>query len=58
MVLRDREGLPVTYEAGHGIGTRSIVAFAEKFHALCHFHAENGCFKVQLAVYAGYVLHR
>lgn len=33
-----------------GIGTRSIVAFAEKYNALCRFQAENGWFKVRLAV--------
>lgn len=49
-VVFDRKGLPVSHEPGHGIGTRSIVAFAEKYHALCQFHAENGWFKVQLAV--------
>lgn len=46
----DRNGLPVSSRPGHGIGTRSIVAFAEKYNALCRFRAENGWFKVQLAV--------
>lgn len=46
----DRRGFPITDKPGHGIGTRSIVAFAEKYHALCRFRAENGWFKVQLAV--------
>lgn len=46
----DRQGLPVTHTPGHGIGTRSIMAFADKYNALCQFRAENGWFKVQLAV--------
>lgn len=49
-VAFDREGLPVSDKPGHGIGTRSIVAFAEKYDALCRFQAEDGWFKVQLAV--------
>lgn len=46
----DRQGLPITDAPGHGIGTRSIMAFADKYKALCQFRAENGWFKVQLAV--------
>lgn len=46
----DRRGVPITDKPGHGIGTRSIVAFAEKHSALCLFRAENGWFKLQIAV--------
>lgn len=46
----DRRGFPITDKPGHGIGTRSIVAFAEKHSALCLFRAENGWFKLQIAV--------
>lgn len=46
----DRRGFPVSARPGHGIGTRSIVAFAEKYNALCLFRAENGWFKLQLAL--------
>lgn len=49
-IIFDRRGIPVTDKPGHGIGTRSIVAFAEKYDALFFFCAENGVFKVQLAV--------
>lgn len=49
-VTFDREDLPVSGKPGHGIGTRSIAAFAEKYDALCRFQAEKGWFKVQLAV--------
>lgn len=46
----DRRGVPVTDQPGHGIGTRSIVAFAEKYKALFLFRAENGWFKLQIAL--------
>lgn len=49
-VTFDQEGLPASDKPGHGIGTRSIAAFAEKYNALCRFQAEKGWFKVQLAV--------
>lgn len=49
-IIFDRRGVPITSKPGHGIGTRSIVAFAEKYNALFFFRAENGVFKVQLAV--------
>lgn len=45
-----QQGFPIAGKQGHGIGTRSIVAFAEKYHALCLFRAENGWFKVQIAI--------
>ena len=44
------DGLPVTRDTGHGIGTRSIMAFAEKHRAVCSFRAENGWFKLQMAL--------
>lgn len=46
----DEQGLPIAGKQGHGIGTRSIIAFAEKYHALCLFRAENGWFKLQIAI--------
>ena len=46
----DKQGFPVAEKRGHGIGTKSIAAFAEKYHALCLFRAENGWFKVQIAI--------
>lgn len=44
------DGLPLTQGSGHGIGTRSIAAFAEKHHAVCSFRMEHGWFKLQLAL--------
>lgn len=49
-VVFDRRGLPVTDKPGHGIGTRSIVAFAEKYKAHWLFRTENGWFKLQIAL--------
>nr|WP_325199080.1 GHKL domain-containing protein [uncultured Oscillibacter sp.] len=46
----DQRGFPITDKPGHGVGTRSIVAFAEKYHALCLFRAEGDWFKMQIAV--------
>lgn len=44
------DGLPVARSASHGIGTRSIAAFAEKYQAVCDFQVENGWFKLRLAL--------
>ena len=44
------DGLPITKGAGHGIGTRSITAFAEKNKAVYSFRMEDGWFKLQLAL--------
>jgi len=44
------DGLPVIHEPGHGIGTRSIMAFAEKYQIVCSFRVENGWFRLQLAL--------
>lgn len=49
-IVFDQRGVPVTKTPGHGIGTRSIVAFAEKYHALFLFRAEDGWFKLQIAI--------
>lgn len=44
------DGIPMSGEKGHGMGTRSIVAFAEKHHAVYSFRVEDGWFKLQMAV--------
>lgn len=49
-IVFDRSGIPTTDKPGHGVGTRSIVAFAEKYSAVCLFRAENGWFKLQIAL--------
>ncbi len=49
-VAFDRKGFPITDKPGHGTGTRSIVAFAEKYQALCLFDTENGWFRLRVAI--------
>lgn len=44
------DGLPVPQGAGHGIGTRSIAAFAEKYQAVCSFQIENGWFRLRIVL--------
>lgn len=41
-VLRD--GIPVSAQAGHGYGCRSLKTIAERHGGLCTFSAENGIF--------------
>ena len=45
----DENDRPVTDDADHGIGTRSIAAYCEKFGAVCRYRAENGWFHIQIA---------
>lgn len=44
------DGLPVSQGTGHGIGTRSIAAFAEKYQAVCSFQVENGWFRLRIVL--------
>lgn len=37
----DENGVPVSKMTGHGIGTRSIAAFAKKYHAMLQYQAEE-----------------
>lgn len=46
----DSEGLPVAKESGHGIGTRSIVAFVEKYDAVIDYQADGALFRLRLLV--------
>lgn len=45
-----RNGLPQSRKPGHGIGTRSIVAFCEKHNAFYSFSAEDGWFKLVITL--------
>jgi len=49
-VVIGENGLPSNHSAGHGIGTRSIAAFAEKHKAVCVFRVENNTFLLQIAL--------
>lgn len=46
----DETGQPVVREEGHGIGSRSIAAFAKKHGAELMYRVENGSFRVRLLV--------
>lgn len=45
-----RNGLPYSPKTGHGFGSRSIMAFCEKHNAFHSFTAEDGWFKVTIAL--------
>lgn len=42
------KGLPDTEEEGHGCGTRSIIAFCEKYNALWDYQAKEGWFSLRI----------
>ncbi len=44
------DGLPAAQREGHGMGVRSIMAFAEKHDAACRFTCEDGWFRMQMAL--------
>lgn len=46
----DDAGLPVAKESGHGLGTRSIFAFVEKYDAVIHYKADESLFRLRLLV--------
>lgn len=46
----DEEGLPVSAENGHGIGTRSIAAFAKKNNAVLDYDVTEEWFKLRIVL--------
>jgi len=44
----DRNGIPLSKAEGHGLGTRSIVAFCEKHKALYEFKADDQRFSLRI----------
>lgn len=46
----DEEGLPTSKESGHGIGTRSISAFAEKNNAVLDYDVTDEWFKLRIVL--------
>lgn len=46
----DQNGIPVSTIDGHGIGSRSIAAFAKKYHSTLDYKAQNGIFSLRLLV--------
>lgn len=50
MILFSDDGIPLSKEAEHGIGTRSILAFCRKYHAYCSFTAKKGWFCLRVVL--------
>lgn len=46
----DENGYPVTLEEGHGIGSKSVIAFAKKYDGELIYKVEKGFFRVRLLV--------
>jgi signal transduction histidine kinase len=46
----DESGYPVAYEKEHGIGSKSIIAFAKKYDGELLYKIENGVFQVRMLV--------
>ncbi|WP_415238459.1 sensor histidine kinase [Seleniivibrio woodruffii] len=46
----DEEGYPIAGREGHGIGTKSVAAFAKKYDGEVVYRIENGIFRVRLLV--------
>ena len=49
-IIFGRNGLPISTKTGHGLGTRSIMAFCEKHNAFYDFSAEGGWFRVMITL--------
>ncbi|CEO24785.1 sensor histidine kinase [Paraclostridium sordellii] len=49
-VLFGKDGLPISEEKGHGIGSRSIAAFARKYNATISNEYSNGWYTVRLLI--------
>lgn len=47
-VVFDENGYPVSEEAGHGTGTKSILAFVEKQNGAIEYTADHGLFRVRV----------
>lgn len=46
----DESGYPVTNDTGHGLGSKSVIAFAKKYDGELLYQIENGVFRVRLLV--------
>ncbi|HBT63548.1 MAG TPA: ATP-binding protein, partial [Ruminococcaceae bacterium] len=46
----DESGYPLACEEGHGIGSKSVIAFAKKYGGELLYKIENGVFRVRLLV--------
>lgn len=46
----DEDGYPITHEEGHGIGSKSVIAFARKYDGELIYSIKNEIFQVRLLV--------
>ncbi|MEY8392025.1 ATP-binding protein [Lachnospiraceae bacterium] len=46
----DESGVPISTEKNHGYGTQSILAFAEKYHALVDYDMNGEWFKLRVLI--------
>lgn len=46
----DEKGYPIAHKTGHGIGTKSVLAFAERYNAEVIYRVCNNCFNVRLVL--------
>lgn len=49
-VQLDDQGMPVAKEQGHGIGTRSIMAFVDKYDGVLSYKTDENMFRLRLMV--------
>jgi hypothetical protein len=49
-ITLDENGHPISKEDGHGIGTKSVLAFSEKHDAEVMYFLENGVFRVRMLI--------
>lgn len=46
----DENGYPITLEEGHGVGSKSVIAFAKHYDGELIYSTENGVFRVRMLV--------
>lgn len=49
-IVFSKDGIPLSKEQEHGIGTRSILAFCKKYDAFCSFSIENNLFILKVVL--------
>lgn len=49
-IILDENGYPVSKEKGHGVGTKSVLAFANEYKAEIMYQIENGIFRVRMLI--------
>lgn len=49
-IVLDSHGIPVGHGPGHGIGTQSIIAFCEKYHAHYEYQTQNNLFSLSIVM--------